>query len=68
MFFINHFFQFLVILGQLENAVKTSLYLREYEDVINPVDIYSLLGESICVITICVLFTSILRSVGSFVV
>ena len=37
-------FSFSVFLGQLENAVKTSLYLREYEDVINPVDIYSLLG------------------------
>jgi len=34
--------------GQLENAVKTCLYLREYEDIINPVDIYSLLGESLC--------------------
>jgi len=36
--------QLLCILGKLENAVKTCLYLRDYEDVINPVDIYSLLG------------------------
>jgi len=44
-------YQFLsgVFSGQLENAVKTTLYLREYEDVINPVDIYSLLGESMYV-------------------
>jgi len=39
------------ISGQVENAAKTCLYLREYEDVINPVHIYSLLGQSMYLIT-----------------
>jgi len=33
------------ILGQSEAAMKTALHLREYEDIINPVEIYSLLGN-----------------------
>jgi len=57
--FLLIIFLICVFLGQLENAVKTSLYLREYEDIINPVDIYSLLGKSIYVITICVVFNTI---------
>ncbi len=30
--------------GYVDAAMKTALYLREYEDIIDPCDIYALLG------------------------
>jgi len=34
-----------VFLGYVDAAMKTALYLREYEDIIDPCDAYSLLGK-----------------------
>ena len=36
---------FLTSPGYVDLAMKTALGLREYEDVLDPADIYSLLGE-----------------------
>lgn len=35
-----------IFAGYVDLAMKTALGLREYEDVLNPEDIYSLLGKS----------------------
>ena len=37
----------LFVVGSVDAALKTTLHLREYEDVIEPTDIYSLLGKTI---------------------
>ena len=39
---MNAFFE----TGYVDAAMKTALHLREYEDIIDPVDIYSLLGKN----------------------
>ena len=31
--------------GRVDAATKTALHLREYDDIIDPVEIYSLLGK-----------------------
>ncbi|XP_070533961.1 WD repeat-containing protein 35-like isoform X2 [Ptychodera flava] len=46
-----HFFllaQRQLYLGYVDASMKTALHLREYEDIIDPVDIYSLLGLAAC--------------------
>ena len=33
-----------MIVGYVDAAMKTALHLREYEDIIDPEDIYTILG------------------------
>ena len=45
--------------GYVDAAMKTALHLREYEDILNNEDIYSLLALSSCANreTICITFS-----------
>lgn len=46
LFFCSYFFKFFT--GYVDASMKTALQLMDYEDILDPMDIYSLLGLGAC--------------------